>query len=74
SGASEDAFTLYKSVLDGGADAGARLATIQKAMGHLRMDQAERLIAMGRRDAEGGSEFDAIRLDVTRARIAAFLH
>ena len=73
-GAAEDAFDLYKSVLDGSADAGARLATIQKAMGHLKMDQAERLIAMGRSNPEGASEFDAIRLDITRARIAAFLH
>ncbi|GJD81929.1 hypothetical protein [Methylobacterium gregans] len=78
-GAAEDAFNLYKSVLDGSGDAGARLATIQKAMAHIKMDQAERLIAMGRRDpgrqdAEGASEFDAIRLDITRARIAAFLH
>lgn len=89
-GAGEDAFDLYKSVLDGPADAGARLATIQKAMSHLKMDQAERLIAMGRTiqgasqgpsqgasqgsNQEGVSEFDAIRLDITRARIAAFLH
>ncbi|MFD6319536.1 hypothetical protein [Methylorubrum thiocyanatum] len=73
-GAAEDAFDLYKSVLDGSADAGARLATIQKAMSHLKMDQAERLIAMGRSNPEGASEFDAIRLDITRARIAAFLH
>ncbi|MDV2988091.1 UNVERIFIED_CONTAM: hypothetical protein Q9R58_27695 [Methylobacteriaceae bacterium AG10] len=73
-GAGEDAYDLYKSVLDGSADAGARLATIQKAMSHLKMDQAERLIAMGRSSQEGASEFDAIRLDITRARIAAFLH
>ncbi|GEP05267.1 hypothetical protein [Methylobacterium oxalidis] len=74
SGASEDAFNLYKSVLDTSNDVGARLATIQKAMAHLKMDQAERLIALGRQDAEGRSEFDAIRIDITRARIAAFLH
>ncbi|MCF4124835.1 hypothetical protein [Methylobacterium sp. SyP6R] len=73
-GAGEDAFTLYKSVLDGNADAGARLATIQKAMAHIKMEQAERLIAMGRQDPSGASEFDPIRLDITRARIAAFLH
>ncbi|PIK71496.1 hypothetical protein CS379_19000, partial [Methylobacterium frigidaeris] len=73
-GASEDAFNLYKSVLDGNADTGARLATIQKAMAHIKMEQAERLIAMGRQDSSGNSEFDPIRLDITRARIAAFLH
>ncbi|MFE1600455.1 hypothetical protein [Methylobacterium sp. ID0610] len=73
-GAGEDAFLLYKAVLDGSNDAGARLATIQKAMAHLRMDLAERLIALGRVDAAGNSEFNPIRLDITRARIAAFLH
>ncbi|ACL58645.1 hypothetical protein [Methylobacterium nodulans] len=73
-GAGEDAFLLYKSVLDTSNDTGARLATIQKAMAYLKMEQAERLIAMGRLDAGGTSEFDAIRLDITRARIAAFLH
>ncbi|UHC15907.1 hypothetical protein LRS73_26055 [Methylobacterium currus] len=78
-GATEDAFNLYKSVLDGNADTGARLATIQKAMAHIKMEQAERLIAMGRQDpgrqdSSGVSEFEPIRLDITRARIAAFLH
>jgi tetratricopeptide (TPR) repeat protein len=73
-GAGEDAFNLYKSVLDGNADTGARLATIQKAMAHIKMEQAERLIAMGRQDSSGLSEFEPIRLDITRARIAAFLH
>ena len=74
SGSGEEAFELYKSILDGNADSGVRLATIQKAMAHLRMAQAERLIEMGHRGANGASEFDAIRLDITRARIAAFLH
>ncbi|MEG9529284.1 MAG: hypothetical protein MIL41_26535, partial [Hyphomicrobiales bacterium] len=74
SGSGDEAFELYKSILDGSADSGVRLATIQKAMAHLRMAQAERLIEMGHRSANGTSEFDAIRLDITRARIAAFLH
>ncbi|MBP1183057.1 hypothetical protein [Methylobacterium sp. PvR107] len=74
SGSGDEAFELYKSILDGSADSGVRLATIQKAMAHLRMAQAERLIEMGHRGANGASEFDAIRLDITRARIAAFLH
>ncbi|MGE8126386.1 hypothetical protein ACQKQD_05350 [Methylobacterium sp. NPDC080182] len=73
-GSGDEAFELYKSILDGNADSGVRLATIQKAMAHLRMAQAERLIEMGHRGANGASEFDAIRLDITRARIAAFLH
>ncbi|TXN01109.1 hypothetical protein FV242_19830 [Methylobacterium sp. WL64] len=74
SGSGDEAFELYKSILDGNADSGVRLATIQKTMAHLRMAQAERLIEMGHRGPNGTSEFDAIRLDITRARIAAFLH
>ncbi len=60
-GAAEDAFNLYKSVLDGSGDAGARLATIQKAMAHIKMDQAERLIAMGRQDRIRGVRIRGVR-------------
>ena len=87
-GSGEEALALYRSVLEGNADTGARRATIQKAMAHLTMARAEQLIAMGRGEmgrgeAERGkdgakdgakAEFDPIRLDITRARIAAFLH
>ncbi|KQP10100.1 hypothetical protein ASF28_02775 [Methylobacterium sp. Leaf99] len=81
-GSGEEAQGLYRSVLEGNADAGARRATILKAMAHLKMALAEDLIALGRGEAErksdgkpdGKAEFDPIRLDITRARIAAFLH
>ncbi|KQP24091.1 tetratricopeptide repeat protein [Methylobacterium sp. Leaf100] len=77
-GSTEEAQTLYRSVLQGNADAGARRATIQKAMAYLKMAQAEELIALGRGEADrkgdGKAEFDPIRLDITRAQIAAFLH
>jgi cellulose synthase operon protein C len=37
------------------------------------MADAEKLIAMGRVGPDGKSEFDVIRVDIARARIAAFL-
>ena len=72
--ATAQALTLYKSVLDTSNDTGARLATIQKAMSNLPMAAAEQLIALGRTDSDGGSEFRRIAIDITRARIVAFLH
>jgi len=69
-----EALALYKSVLDTSTDTGARLATIQKAMTNLPMAAAEQLIALGRTDAESVSEFRPIAIDITRARIVAFLH
>ncbi|WP_246733019.1 hypothetical protein [Methylobacterium sp. BTF04] len=69
-----EAYALYKSVLDTSNDTGARLATIQKAMSNLPMARAEQLIALGRMDSDGGSEFRRIAIDITRARIVAFLH
>ncbi len=68
------ALEIYKSILRDNRDAAARLATVQKAIGALRMDEAEQLIAMARKDASGKSEFEPIAVDIARARIAAFLH
>jgi cellulose synthase operon protein C len=70
--ASETA-ALYRFVLQNRSDASERTATIQKALATLSMAEAEKLIAMGKVGADGKSEFDVIRLDITRARIAAFL-
>ena len=53
---------------------GERLATIQKAMAVLRMADVEPLIAMGVKPQDGSSEFAPIMVDITRARIAAYLH
>ena len=71
---SDEALALYKTVLDTSNDTSVRLATIQKAMSTLPMALAEKLIAIGRTDAKGGSEFKAIANDITRARIVADLH
>jgi cellulose synthase operon protein C len=69
-----DALSVYASILKSSADQPARLATIQKAMASLRMADVEKLIAMGRIDASGRNEFDPIMIDIVRARISAYLH
>ena len=69
-----DAVSVYLSILKSNADQPARLATIQKAMANLRMADVEKLIAAGRYDATGRSEFAPIMVDIVRARISAYLH
>lgn len=69
-----EAVAIYRDILQASNDARDRIATIHKAMDNLRITDVGPLIAMGRRDVAGRSEFDAIAHDVTRARIAAFLH
>ncbi len=69
-----DAVAVYLSILKSSADEPARLATIQKAMANLRMNDVEKLIAAGRVDATGRSEFSPIMVDIVRARISAYLH
>jgi cellulose synthase operon protein C len=68
-----DAAGLYGFVLKNRTDISERTATIQKALALLSMADAEKLIAMGRVGPGGKSEFDVIRVDIARARIAAFL-
>jgi cellulose synthase operon protein C len=68
-----DAFALYEFMLKSRTDVSERTATIQKALALLSMADAEKLIAMGRVGPDGKSEFDVIRVDIARARIAAFL-
>jgi cellulose synthase operon protein C len=68
-----DAAALYGFVLKSRTDISERTATIQKALALLSMADAEKLIAMGRVGPDGKSEFDVIRVDIARARIAAFL-
>ncbi len=69
-----EAYVTYRLLLDNHSDPAERLATIQRAIATVPMDYVEKLLAMGQRGEDGRGEFDAIALDVTRARIAAFLH
>jgi cellulose synthase operon protein C len=68
-----EAAAPYAFVLKNRTDSSERTATIQKALALLSMADAEKLIAMGRIGPDGRSEFDVIRVDIARARIAAFL-
>lgn len=70
----DQALAIYKGILTSNSDPAQRLATVQKSLGSLRMDEVEQLLAMARKDAAGRSEFAPIATDVARARIAAFLH
>jgi endoglucanase len=69
-----DALDLFKQILSSAKDPQIRIATIQKALGCLRMADAETLIASVPPAADGTSAFASIMTDITRARIAAFLH
>lgn len=69
-----EAYGVYSALLANHADPKERLGTIEHAMAMLPMTFVEKLIAMGHAGPDGRSEFDAIGLDITRARISAFLH
>jgi cellulose synthase operon protein C len=69
-----EAQRIYKSILTANKVPAERLATIQKAMGNMRMADVEPLIAMGSPSAGGPNEFAPIQLDITRARVSAYLH
>ncbi len=70
----EEAVNMYKRILAASNDPHIRVATIQKALGGLRMTDVETLLAAMPGATEGKGEFVTIAIDVTRARIAAFLH
>ena len=44
---------------------------MRKAISRFSVDQVKSLIAMGAKSDDGASEFDAAKIDLTRARIAA---
>jgi cellulose synthase operon protein C len=67
-----DAMRVLTSILRARSDSKERIATIQKAIAILPMADAERLIVMANIDPSG--EFAALGIDITRARISAFLH
>lgn len=70
----EDAVNMFKRILTSSKDPHIRVATIQKALGALRMADVETLLAAVPGASEGANEFQQIAIDITRARIAAFLH
>lgn len=69
-----ETLAIYQTILKTNNKTEQRIATIQKAMGTLRMADVETLVAMAKVDANGKDEFAAISVDLTRARMSAFLH
>ncbi|QGM96864.1 hypothetical protein [Methylocystis parvus] len=70
----EDAVNMFKRILTTTKDPQIRVATIQKALGSLRMADVETLLASVPGASQGTGEFAQISIDITRARIAAYLH
>ncbi len=65
------AFEIYHAIIATCPDHDERLATVRKAISRFSFDQTLSLIAMGSKSADGATEFDAAKLDLTRAEIAA---
>jgi cellulose synthase operon protein C len=70
----KQSLVVFAGILKTAKQPAQRLATIHKAMAALNMQAVETLIAMGKTDAQGQSEFHPIQTDITRARISAYLH
>ena len=69
-----EAYIIYRSILVDHSDGNERRATIEHAIALLPMAMTEKLVAMARTDASGHDEFAPIAIDITRARISAYLH
>jgi hypothetical protein len=65
------AFEIYHAIIATCADHGERVTTIRKAIARCTVEQAKSLIAMGAKSGDGATEFDAVKIDLTRARIGA---
>ena len=70
----DDAVNMFKRVLASAKDPDLRVATIRKALGVLRMPDVEILLAAVPGALAWKDEYAPLVIDVTRARIAAFLH
>ena len=71
---SAEALAAFRRVLSGNPDPALQLATVQKAFAMLPIGAAEEILASVKRDPGATAEIAAVAGDVTRARIAAFLH
>ena len=69
-----EAYVVYRSIMTNHIDPAERRATIEHAIALIPMAMTEKLIAMAHTDAGGHDEFASIAIDITRARISAFLH
>jgi cellulose synthase operon protein C len=69
-----EALNVLKTMLSHNNEADVRRATILRAIATLRMKDVEDLLQMARTLSDGRSEFAAIAIDITRARMSALLH
>ncbi|QGM47633.1 hypothetical protein [Methylocystis heyeri] len=69
-----EAVALFKAILMSSKDQQILIATLQKAMGVLRMADVETLLATLPPGADGSSQYQSLMTDITRGRIAAYLH
>ncbi len=69
-----EAYIVYRSILVDHGDFNERRATVERAIALVPMSYVEKLLALERRDEHGAGEFAAIAIDITRARLSAFLH
>ena len=69
-----EAYVVYQQIMTGHDDPAERRATVEFAIRLIPMIMVEKLIAMGHTDASGRGEFEPIEIDITRARMSAFLH
>lgn len=69
-----EAVEVYKAIFVSNEDKHIRLATMQKAMATLHMNDVETLLVEARKSSKGpDDEFTAVAIDITRARIVAVL-
>lgn len=68
------ALAIYTSILNGSTDPAERIGTLHKAIANLQMTDVEKLVALGKKGADGKNEFDVVLVDIARARISAYLH
>lgn len=65
------ALSAYRYLVTNCPAPAERLATVQKASLVLTQRELDALLALGKRNADGTGEFDAVRLDVVRRKMAA---
>jgi hypothetical protein len=65
------AFEIYHAIIATCPDHDDRVTTVRKAIARFSVDQSKSLIAMGAKSRDGAMEFDAVKSELTRARIGA---
>ena len=70
-GAATRAFEVYHAIIATCTDHEERLATVRKSIALFSVDEVKSLIALGVKSSDGAGEFDAVKNDLSRARIGA---